>query len=429
VQYFIYNLIVTGALILALPLLPFLLLFGGRFRAGLAQRFGFYPAGLARALAGRRPIWIHAASVGEVSAAARLCAELKREAPECKILLSTFTATGQQIARQIAAVDGSIFLPLDQLWIVQRALEKFNPSALIVLETEIWPNLLRQAHKKGIPTLLLSGRLSARAYRRYFLFRSFFRSVIRCLSAIGVQSAVDAERIIGLGADAGRVSVVGNLKRAPFAPANGAAPGITADAADASKRPLLVVGSSHHGEEEILLEVFVTLKKNFSDLQMVLAPRHPQRFAEVERLLTAHGVAFEKRSALGNRLAFTQDVIVLDTLGELERFYAMGDVAFVGGSLVDVGGHNVLEPARLRKPTLFGPFMSNFKALAEEMKRSGGGIEVRNADELAGSIAALLRDPEKRRAVGNMAYQVATGDPGVLRRSIALAERYLPAHL
>lgn len=429
-QYFVYNVLSTLALIFALPLLPLLFLLGGRFRAGLAQRFGFYPPAVLRALAGGRPIWLHAASVGEVSAAARLSAELKRNLPACKILLSTFTATGHHMARQIPAVDAAVYLPLDQLWIVRRALAKFNPAVVILLETEIWPNLLREAHGKGIPTLLLSGRLSDRAYRRYTLFYSFFRRVMKCVSAIGAQSTEDAERMVRLGADAHRVSVVGNLKRAPLPQhTNGPTP-LTSDAAAgarAGQGPLLVVGSSHRGEEEILLKVFLTLKESFPNLQMVLAPRHPQRFPEVENLLTAHRVQFEKRSALGDQFAFTKDVMVLDTLGELERFYAIGDVAFVGGSLVDAGGHNVLEPARFHKPTLFGPFMSNFKSLAEELKRSGGGIEVRNADELAASIAELLRDSGKRKTAGDKAYAVAAEDLGVLGRSMALAGRYLRA--
>jgi 3-deoxy-D-manno-octulosonic-acid transferase len=430
VQYFLYNVFSTLALTVALPLLPLLFLLGERFRAGLRQRCGFYSPGVVKALRPGAPIWIHAASVGEVSAAARLAAELRRGRPGRKIVLSTFTAGGHYVARQVAAADAAIFLPLDQRWIVRRALAKLNPAVLIVLETELWPNLLREAYLKGIPTLLLSGRLSERACRRYVLFRPLFQRVMSCLSAIGVQSTEDAERMIRLGADPARISVVGNLKRAPLTPelkgaiqsCNGTAAG-----ARANRCPLLVVGSSHRGEEEVLLNVFVTLKKSFPDLRMVLAPRHPQRFAEVETLLAGYGVSFERRSALGDPSAFTQDILLLDSLGELERFYTIADIAFVGGSFVDVGGHNVLEPARLGKPTFFGPFMDNFKAVAQELKQSGGGIEVRNGDELTAAIAELLRDPEKRKLAGDKAYQVAAEDAGVLGRSMALAERYLEA--
>jgi 3-deoxy-D-manno-octulosonic-acid transferase len=247
---------------------------------------------------------------------------------------------------------------------------------------------------------------------------------MRYWTAAGVQTADDAERIVRLGAEPDRVSVIGNLKRAPARPGPLAAEPAPHEA-NGSQGPLLIAGSSHRGEEEILANVFLMLKRCFPTLRMVLAPRHPERFSEVERLLSAHGIVFDKRSALGRNAVFTRDVMVLDTLGELERFYAIGDLAFVGGSLVDVGGHNLLEPARYGKPVLFGPFMANFRSLADEMKRSGGAIEVRNAEELAGSIAELLRDPAKRKAIGEKAFGVAAEDPDVLQRSMALAERYL----
>jgi 3-deoxy-D-manno-octulosonic-acid transferase len=186
-----------------------------------------------------------------------------------------------------------------------------------------------------------------------------------------------------------------------------------------------VVGSSHRGEEEILLKVFAALKQAFPKLQLVLAPRHPQRFSEVEKLLRTRGLRFERQSQHDGRRSFEQDVMLVDTVGDLQDFYAIADVAFIGGSLVDAGGHNLLEPARLRKPVLFGPFMGNFKGLAEEMKRSGGGIEVQSGDDLIREITALLEDPQRLRAVGEKAYQVAAEDPAVLNQSIALAQRYL----
>jgi len=429
VDYLLYNFISMVALVLSLPLIPFLFLLGDRFSSGLGQRFGFYPRAVAHALRDSRPVWIHAASVGEVDAASRLSVELRRRLPGCKIVLSTFTASGNLRARQIAAADAIVFLPLDQLWVVRRALAKLNPAMLIFLETEIWPNLLHEAYRKGIPTLLLSGRLSVKSFKRYARFQSFFRRVLQCYSAIGMQSQADAERIVKLGAQDGRVLVVGNLKRAPAA----MKPKIQKlGAGEASERMerrgnghLLVVGSSHRGEEEILLNVFIALKTRFPKLQLVLAPRHPQRFSEVERLLRTKGVNFARQSQRDGR-PFDQDVMLLDTVGDLQNFYALGDVAFIGGSLVDAGGHNLLEPARWRKPVLFGPFMDNFRLLADEMKQSGGGLEVQSGEELIREIGQLLADPQKRRTVGDKAYQVAAEDPSVLNRNIALAERYLP---
>ncbi len=427
-DYLLYNLIAMVALVLSLPLIPLLFLLGKRFSTGLGQRFGFYPRAVLHALRNSRPIWIHAASVGEVDAASRLSGALRRRLPECKIVLSTFTASGNLRAHQIAAADATVFLPLDQLWVVRRALAKLNPSMLIFLETEIWPNLLREAYRKGIATLLLSGRLSARSFKRYARLQSFFKRVLQCYSALGMQSQGDAERIVKLGAQHERVVVIGNLKRAPATMEQSIHKRPAGEASVRMERrengQLLVVGSSHRGEEEILLNVFIALKNRFPKLQLVLAPRHPQRFSEVEKLLRSKGVNFARQSQRDGR-SFEQDVMLLDTVGDLQNFYALGDVAFVGGSLVEAGGHNLLEPARWRKPVLFGPFMDNFRSLADEMKQNGGGVEVQSGEDLIREISQLLADPQRLRAAGEKAYAVAAEDPAVLNQSIALAERYL----
>lgn len=324
--------------------------------------------------------------------------------------------------------DAVLFLPLDQLWVVRRTLRRLDPAILIVLETEMWPNLLRQACARGIPTLLLSGRLSIRSYKKYSLFRVFFRQVVGSFSALGMQSEEDARRIISLGADVDRVSVVGNIKRAlsiGHQLRKGNAGSEKLENRWSRETPLLVVGSSHRGEEEILIGVYLSLKERFARLQMVLAPRHPERFAEVEKLLQARGLDYQKKSRANGQLDFVKDILLLDTLGDLQDFYALGDVAFVGGSLIDAGGHNLLEPARFGKPVLFGPFTSNFAALASEMKQRGAGIQVAGADELTRELTGLLGDPEKCRTVGKEAYRVAADDCGVMERNLALAQRYL----
>jgi 3-deoxy-D-manno-octulosonic-acid transferase len=426
--YAAYNFFSTLVFIVSLPFLPVLLLFGRRFRSGLAQRFGCYSDDVLNVVAGSRPIWIHAASVGEVTAAAELTRELKERHPEKKIIISTFTDTGNAMARRSMVADAVLFLPLDQLWVVRRTLRRLDPAILIVLETEMWPNLLRQACARGIPTLLLSGRLSIRSYKKYSLFRVFFRQVVGSFSALGMQSEEDARRIISLGADVDRVSVVGNIKRAlsiGHQLRKGNAGSEKLENRWSRETPLLVVGSSHRGEEEILIGVYLSLKERFARLQMVLAPRHPERFAEVEKLLQARGLDYQKKSRANGQLDFVKDILLLDTLGDLQDFYALGDVAFVGGSLIDAGGHNLLEPARFGKPVLFGPFTSNFAALALEMKQRGAGIQVAGADELTRELTGLLGDPEKCRTVGKEAYRVAADDCGVMERNLALAQRYL----
>lgn len=426
--YWLYNLFLLLILVPSLPILPLLFLFGKRFRQGFVQRLGFYPGEICKGLRGSRPIWIHAVSVGEVLSVIQLAGELKRKFPGRKILISTFTSTGNEIARQTGAGDAVIFFPLDHPWIVRRALNAFDPSLIVFLETEIWPNFLRLAYRKGIPTLLLSGRLSPGAFRRYDFFGIFFSTVVRQFTAAGAQSEGDAERMVRLGFDPQRVFITGSLKHVSRGEEGGeGGEGKETDLPirGSEDRRVLVAGSTHRGEEEILLDVFQILKARFPTLVMVLAPRHPQRFSEVERLLKRRGVRYEKKSQMNGREDGLADVIFLDTLGDLPAFYSVADIAFIGGSLVDAGGHNLMEPARLRKPVLFGPYMANFVDIAKEMKRKGGGIEVRGQEDLVREISALLSDRTRAESMGKVAYSVVEGDRGVMERSTDLVSRYL----
>jgi len=427
--YWLYNSLLTLLFILALSILPFSFLLPKRFRDGFFQRIGLYPREVLESMRGARPIWIHAVSVGEVLSARHLAGRLKERFSERKILLSTFTSTGSKIARQtVTAGDVIIFFPFDHPWIVRRALTLFDPSLVIFLETEIWPNFLRIAHRRGIPTLLLSGRLSPRAYRHYSLLRLFFSKVVRQFTAVGMQSEDDAERMAGLGVVSHKIWITGNLKYAPSGEDGSHNRGegeADRTLGDEGGRRVLVAGSTHRGEEEILLDAFLSLKSRFPDLLLVLAPRHPQRFYEVERLLKKRRVTYQKKSELNGRRAALADVIFLDTLGDLPDFYAVADVAFVGGSLVDAGGHNLMEPARFRKPVLFGPYMTNFADIAKEIKRRGGGIEVRGKEDLIREITGLLNDGAKSKKIGGLAYGVVGEDRGVVDRSIALVSRYL----
>jgi 3-deoxy-D-manno-octulosonic-acid transferase len=287
--------------------------------------------------------------------------------------------------------------------------------------------MLRLLHRRGIPILLLSGRFSKRSVEKYASLSRFFRGVLRRFSAMGMQSDEDAERALRIGADPAKVFVTGNLKLAGWG--NNSAHNTMAVEPlhlerNADEQCLLVAGSSHRGEEEILLEAFRSVKQRFPNFQMVLAPRHPQRFSEVERLLKASGLQFEKKSQTN---VLTQDICLLDTLGDLVEFYALGDIAFVGGSLVDVGGHNLLEPARAGRPVLFGPYMANFAAMAAEMKERGGGIEVRGVEDLVRELTELLTDADKRRTMGENAYRVATDEQRVSERTAELFSRYIQA--
>ena len=422
VWYGLYNVFVSAVFVLCLPLLPLLACLGSRYRDGLWQRLGFYPHEIGTLLPSDRPVWIHAASVGEVRSAEPLISAFKARAPGKKIILSTFTATGNRIAKQMPGVDSVIFLPCDFFWIVRRALRRVNPALLVIIETEIWPNLLRQSYRRGTPVLLLSGRLSAKAQKRYARYRGFFRRVLGCFSAIGMQTAEDAKRIVALGADSQKVSVVGSLKFAT--PSRNGNRDAVAGAAP-SEKLWLVAGSSHDGEETILLDALRLARRQFPSLSMIVAPRHPERFAEVARLLRGSGFTLQVKSTTDRADWFSKDILLLDTVGELVDFYALADIAFVGGSLVPVGGHNVLEPARFGKAILFGPHMNNFAAVAAALKQCGAAVEVSGAEELATTVTGLLADTAKRLSMGRAAAELAGASQQALTLNWQLAERYL----
>jgi 3-deoxy-D-manno-octulosonic-acid transferase len=415
-----YNFLLTLLFLLTFPFTPILQLFGKRFSAGLWQRYGFFPQALVRSIAGARPVWIHASSVGEVRSVATLVRELKTRHPQRRIVLSTFTFTGNEIAKKIAGVDAVIFLPMDFLWTVRRSLTQWNPSLMVFVETEIWPNLLGECFRRGIPTVMVSGRLSARSYPRYDKFHGFFHHVLRRFSAMGMQTGEDAARIIKLGADEMRVSVVGSLKLSAEKPQ----PSRFAQLPRHGKK-LFVAGSTHAGEEQILLTSFAEIRPKFPELSLVIAPRHPQRFDEVEDLLRQSGFGYRRRSRTSDEGLFAQDILLLDTLGELGEFFACADIAFVGGSLVDFGGHNILEPARAGKAILFGPYMTNLKALAEEFKAKGAAVEVADGKALCGVLTGLLSDEQRQFAMGRQALAASTSGDAAVKNSYALAARFM----
>lgn len=365
--YWTYNVVLTLVLILLAPVLPLLLLLRVRFVDGLRDRFAWYSADVRGAVRGARPVWVHAVSVGEVRSGQCLAEALRQSYPERKILISSSTATGVEMARKIAAANAAIFFPWDHPWVVSRAFRIVDPALLIVLETEIWPTFLHMAHRRGIPVLLLSGRISARSLRRYRRLGSLFRQVVRQFNALGMQTEGDGERMAQAGAEPSKISITGNLK---FGAEGDGKQTKTLLSQNATMRNYWVAGSTHRGEEGIVLDAHDILKLRFPGLGLVLAPRHPQRFSEVETLLQKRGLVYAKRSQMNGKNSWTGDILLLDTMGELGDFYVQAAGAFVGGSLVEVGGHNILEPARLRKPVFFGPFMDNFSAAAAEMEQN-----------------------------------------------------------
>ncbi len=422
--YWTYHAILTLVLILLAPVVPLFLVFRFRWMDGLRDRLARYSEEVRRAVQGARPVWIHAVSVGEVLSGQWLAEELRRSFPERKILVSSSTATGVEVARKIAVANAAIFFPWDHPRIIRRAFRFFDPALVIVLETEIWPSFLRTAHRRGIPVLLLSGRISVRSLRRYQRCGWLFRQAVRQFSALGMQTEGDAQRMARLGAESSKIWITGNLKYGAEAPLNGKQAEM-ASPQNATERKLWVAGSTHRGEEAIILEAYDVLKLRFPGLGLVLAPRHPHRFFEVEELLQKRGLVYAKRSEMNDQKSWTADILLLDTVGELPGFYARAAGVFVGGSLVQVGGHNILEPARLRKPVFFGPFMDNFSAAAAEMEQNRGGVVVQTRDDLVREMSRVLSDPEVAQAMGESAHLVVAKDRGVVARSMQLVSRYL----
>lgn len=375
----------------------------------LPERFGCLPACPPDGL------WVHAVSVGEVQAAAVLVRRLHADFPDRPLLVTCGTVTGR--ARAEALFDGVAmvrFLPWDLPPFVGRFLRRVQPRVGIILETELWPNLYRAAARQGVPLVVVSARLSAKSVRRYRRLPTLVRGLLRGVH-VCAQSAEDAERFIAVGADPARVSVCGNIKFDFEPPADTAARGARLRGDLGAGRPLWVAGSTHEGEEEQLLDAHAVLRAQLPRALLVLAPRHPPRFAAVAALLARRGIAHATRTS-GAPVDGEVAVLLLDTLGELLAFYAAADVAFVGGSLVPVGGHNLLEPAALGRPVLCGPFMANSAGVAPALAASGALTVVAGAEELAAALQSLLQDATARERGGAASREVVAVNRGALGR-------------
>jgi 3-deoxy-D-manno-octulosonic-acid transferase len=384
------------------------------YRDRLAERFGFTK------LRSEGPaIWVHAVSVGEVQAAAPLIRALRQKYPQHTLIVTTTTPTGAQRVRALFAdAVRHAYLPYDLPGAVSRFLDRVRPQQAVIMETEVWPNLYRACARRRIPIVLVSARLSEKSVRRYRRFAGVFAAVLRDL-VIGAQTQADAQRFIAIGANPARVQVTGNLKFDIEVPAQVQSEG--AALRDGMRR-IWVAGSTHAVEEDAVLEAHRRVLKIHSDALLVLVPRHPNRFDQVQEWLRASSVRFATRSRR-EPVGAEVSVLLADTLGELLMLYAAADVAFVGGSLVPhVGGHNLLEPAALAKPILTGPHNANGQDIAQLLFADGAALEVRTADELAAAVAGLFANPQRRSDMGGKALHIVTSNRGAVARALALIE-------
>lgn len=403
----------TAALALGLVLtFPYYLVRFRKYWPTLHERLGFFPAATASPA-----IWIHAVSVGEVRAVDRLVAGLKSAFPDRHLVLSTTTPTGRALALARDDVDAVVYFPLDLPATVRRALDRIRPEFVVVAETEIWPNFLRLCSRRHIPVFMVNGRISDRSYGRYKLGRRWLGRVLDGYRLLGMQSALDAARIRTLGAPQERTRVLGNLKydrpdeRAGLDPALGGWL--------SGMQPLLVAASTAAGEEPMVIDTWRRLRENHPALKLLIAPRLPGRFDEVEGMIRSSGVEPARRSALPPPGGPAVDVLLLDSIGELPGVFEHATVVFMGGTLVPRGGHNVLEPARFCKPIVFGPHMENFREMARTFLDAGAAVQVRDSSALAGTIDRMLTDPAHAGAIGLNARRVASENSGATDRTLA----------
>jgi 3-deoxy-D-manno-octulosonic-acid transferase len=370
-------------------------------------------------------IWVHGASVGEIRAAAPMVQALHRKYPDRPLLVTTFTATGRRHARQLFGDRVVVSLiPYDLPFFVSRFLQSVRPAVAVIMETEIWPNLYAACEKRKIPLLLVSARMSERAFVRYSKYASLTRGALKRTRAIAAQTEADAARFKALGAPEAQLSIMGNLKFDVQA-----GPELT-EAGKALRQKLfgkcgvLVAGSTREGEETILLEAFRKLRATQPDSILVLAPRHPERANAVAAAISGAGLGFRRLSA-GDMPLKAGEVLLVDVLGQLMRFYAAGDVAFVGGTLVPIGGHNLLEPAAVGLPVLAGPHLENVKDVAEMLQEAGVLTPVQDAESVAAAAAWLLGNATMRHSVGELARGKVAENRGALDRALALVNAQL----
>ncbi|HEY7746102.1 MAG TPA: 3-deoxy-D-manno-octulosonic acid transferase [Desulfuromonadales bacterium] len=428
-MHLLYDLIL---LVAAAVLIPWYLLRGlrhGKVRRGIRERLGYYESDRLAPLAGRPVIWVHAVSVGETRAAIPLVRALKNAYPQSALVLSNVTETGHAIAGGIKEVDLCIFFPFDLSWVVRGALARINPSLIVIVETEIWPNFVRLAHQSGIPVLLVNGRISDRSYPRYRRARWLLRPILEQFSAFCMQTEQDAARIRGMGAPPGLVEVTRNLKfdMQATVPDPAAAAVLRQSLRLPDRASVWVAGSTHAGEEEVVLDVYHQLVGEGRDLILVLVPRHPERCRGIADMLNVRGIPFILRTAAESsaQMLAPGEVLLVDTVGEMLKLYAIADLVFVGGSLVAVGGHNVLEASLLKKPVIFGNYMHNFKEISQLLLAAGGGIQVAGRNDLPGAVKRLLDNVDEGRRMGERGHALLEANAGATEHTLAVIRRLL----
>lgn len=434
-MFIIYDLIYVLVAILSLPYLIVRLAKNPRYCEGFRMRLGILPDEFTKKLLSKRVIWIHAVSVGEVMASKTLLDNLREKFPDHRLIISTVTQTGNRIAKTVVRQeDIVIYFPFDLSFITQSLIKKISPALFLMIETEIWPNFITAASKGDVPVVLVNGRISPKSFSRYRKIKFLLKGVLEKIELFLMQTEGDRKRIVSLGAPPDKVKVTGNMKfdQASLAEVSEEEIAKLKDLLNISgDDSLFVAGSTHKGEEEILLRAYQHLKRQYQNLKLLLAPRHPQRSLQVERLVKKYGFVPVRVSQLVDNKPSTIDpsaplragdkrIFILDTIGQLRSIYSLATLVFVGGSLVPHGGQNPLEPACLAKPILFGPHLFNFQAIANALLQRKAAVLVEDGQDLESRSSELLKDSSRRENLGRLAKETIGLSLGATKRNIDL---------
>lgn len=430
----LYDIILHIIFIACLPWLGWRAWRTGKFKEGLEERFGNLSSRWVSTVAAKRPIWIHAVSVGEAQMLPPILERLSRDFPDIPVVVSTNTVTGQTVAKSLPQLAGTFFVPLDLSWAVRKVIRLLQPRLLIIFETEIWPNLIVQNTKAGVPVIFLNGRIGDRSFQKYLRIRFFLRVILRYPRCLGMRSDEDARRILAMGAPADRVKVLGNLKyESAYQLVREQNIPTRHDLGLSEQELLVVAGSTFPGEEAMLLQLYQKLRSKQPHMRLLIAPRHPERFDEVAQLIIASSLPLRRFSAQATWIDEPGEgespILLLDVMGLLKKIYSLAAVVFIGKSMgltaSGRGGQNPLEPAAWSRPILCGPFMENFQEVVAALSKAGGLQTVESPEQLADVLVALLSQEDRGAGMGEAAFRVIKDSCGAADRCLAVIHEVL----
>ena len=429
-MHILYNILLFIAAVVTIPYYATKMILTGKYRKSLGPKLGFMSHKIFEEMKGSPRIWIHAVSVGEVTAAAPVVASLRTYFPEACIVFSTSTATGQEMARRIATTATSfIYYPLDIPWVVTKIIRRVRPDVVILTETELWPNFIRSCKEQGGKIIMVNGRISPRSFKRYAISRFFWKVILNAIDEMGVISEIDEERLKALGMPSSRIHVMGNAKYDSLAAK--ASPEVQKEIERrlnlAKGERVFVAGSTHEGEEKIILDVYQSLLNKYPDFKLIIIPRHPERGQRVRTLARENG--FEDCITMteinGGKSRMGERIIIIDVIGELFKVYSLATVVFCGGSLMPKGGQNILEPAAWGKVIFYGPSMEDFREEKELLEKTGAGIMIESAAELRDRILELLSDPETLTVRGEAGRKMVIANMGAAEKYAEMIRKHI----